>query len=146
VDLSQPALERGRRAFELTGLRPERHAFVHADAIEWLRRARKRREHFDWIVLDPPSFGTRGKRATFDVASDYVAVASDALALLAPHGKLLAVTHHRKTSPAHFRKMLHEAVRLAGKSLAQMKDLHAPLDFPEGPEGPATKSVLVTLR
>ena len=44
VDLFQPALARGRHAFE-PGLEPNRHA-IRADAVEWLRRARKKPERF----------------------------------------------------------------------------------------------------
>lgn len=147
VDLSAPALARGRAAFELNGLSLDPHRFVHEDVVAWLRGARRRRERFDWIVLDPPSFGTRGKRSTFDVASDYSAVAADCFALLAPNGKLLAVTNHRKTSRGRLRKTLHEAARSAARIVTQMKDLAAPLDCAEDGVGESgMKSVLCSVR
>jgi 23S rRNA (cytosine1962-C5)-methyltransferase len=144
VDLSAPALERGRSAFVSNGLDPKRHRFVRADCITWLRRARRKGERFELIVLDPPSFGTRGKRSTFDVASGYVALAADALGLLVPGGHLLAVTNHRKTSRARLRRMLHDAARSAGRGVSQLKDLPTPIDFPTAPGHPeATKSLLL---
>ena len=147
VDLSAPALERGKHSFELNGLDPSVHRFVRADCIEWLRAARRRGERFEVVVLDPPSFGTRGKRSTFDVASGYAGLAADALALLSDGGRLLAVTNHKKTSRGQLRKMLHDAVRRAGRSLSQLKDLPSPLDCPDAPDGPLpSKSALVTLR
>lgn len=146
VDLAEPALERGRRAFERNGLDPVTHRFVQGDCVEWLGRARRKGERFDLVILDPPSFGTRGRRATFEVDRDLSAIAADALALLEPGGRLLGVTNHRKTSRERLRKILHDAARAARVRVRQMKDLAAPIDCPDGPEGPSpAKSVLVTL-
>ena len=44
---------------------------------QWLRRARRRGERYELVILDPPSFGTRGKRATFDVCLLYTSDAAD---------------------------------------------------------------------
>jgi len=146
VDLSAPALERAARAFEENGLVALPHRRLTEDCVAWLARAKRKGERFDWVVLDPPSFGTRGKRATFDFEHDYVKVAADALALLAPGGRMLAVTNHKKTSRERFRKLLHEAARQAGVRVAQLKDLASPLDCPDGALGPTPmKSALVTL-
>ncbi|MBK7580734.1 MAG: class I SAM-dependent methyltransferase [Myxococcales bacterium] len=146
VDLSQPALERGRASFELNGLEPTAHRFFREDCVAWLARSRRRGERFDLIVLDPPSFGTRSKRATFDVDSGYVRAAADCLLLLAPGGRLLSVTNHRKTSRERLRKMLHDAAREAKVQVRQLKDLASPLDCPDASEGPSPmKSVLVTV-
>ncbi|MBI3202977.1 MAG: class I SAM-dependent methyltransferase [Myxococcales bacterium] len=146
VDLSRPALERGRAAFAENGLDPAEHRFHQEDCVAWLGRMRRRKERFGVVILDPPSFGTRSKRATFDVDRDYGRVAADALALLEPGGRLLAVTNHRKTSRERLRRTLHEAARAAGVEVRQLKDLASPLDCPDGPDGPEPmKSVLVTL-
>jgi 23S rRNA (cytosine1962-C5)-methyltransferase len=143
VDLSRRALERGRESFRENGLDPERYGFVRADVLEWLSRARRRGDRFDLIVLDPPSFGT-GARGTFDMARGYRSAAAEALSLLPPGGRLLAVTNHRKTSRERLRKLLHDALRDAGRQAAQMKDLGSPLDCPPSPDGPhPSKSVLV---
>ncbi len=145
VDLSGRSLERGRDNFMLNGLDPAAHRFDKDDVLDWLKRARRRTERFDLVVLDPPSFGTRGKRGTFSVDKSYVAVARDALSLLAPGGRLLAVTNYTKTSQGALRRMLHEAARQAGVELRQLKDLPSGLDCPDGPDGPApSRSVLAT--
>ncbi len=146
VDLSARALERGRDNLALNGVSGEAHRLLRADVVDWLARAGRRGERFDLVVLDPPSFGTRGTKRTFSVARDYPAVAASAIALLAPGGRLLAVTNHRKTSRAALRRMLHAAARTAQREIAQIKDLPSGLDCPDLPDGPApSKSVLVTL-
>lgn len=146
VDLSARALERGGENLALNGVSGEQHRLLRADVVEWLARAGRRGERFDLIVLDPPSFGGRGSKRTFSVARDYPTVAASALSLLAPGGRLLAVTNHRKTSLAGLRRMLHTAAATAKRDVAQIKDLPSGLDCPDHPDGPSpSKSVLVTL-
>jgi 23S rRNA (cytosine1962-C5)-methyltransferase len=147
VDLSARALARGRENFALNGLDATRHAFDKDDALEWLARARRRGRRFDLVVLDPPSFGMRGRHKTFSVAHDYGRAARDAFRLLAPGGRLLAVTNHRKTSLGELRRIVRDAAASAGRELAQLKDLPSGVDCPDAPDGPApSKSVLATVR
>ncbi|HEY2406274.1 MAG TPA: class I SAM-dependent methyltransferase [Polyangiaceae bacterium] len=147
VDLSARALARGKANFELNQLDPAQHAFVRADALEWLARASKRGARFDVVILDPPSFATAGKGKTFRAADGYERALALALSVLEPGGRLLAVTNHQKTSVASFRKTAHAAARAAGLELAQLKDLPSPLDCPAGPDGPfPAKSMLITLK
>jgi 23S rRNA (cytosine1962-C5)-methyltransferase len=145
VDLSARALERAKENLALNGLDREPHRFVKADAFEWLTRAARKGERFDVIVLDPPSFGTRSKRSTFNVSRDFGRLATRALALLDTGGRLLAVTNHRKTSLQRLRRLLRGAARESGVEIAQLKDLPTQLDCPDGPDGPLpSKSVLLT--
>jgi 23S rRNA (cytosine1962-C5)-methyltransferase len=66
--------------------------------------------------------------------------------VLAPGGRLLAVTNHRKTSLGALRRMLRDAAARARVDVRQLKDLPSGLDCPDGPDGPEpSKSVLVTL-
>ena len=144
VDVMKSALDRTRQNLELNGVSGSAHRLLRADALDWLARARRRGDEFDLVVLDPPSFGT-GRKA-FSMPSGYLAAASDAMALLAPGGRLLAVTNHKKTSRARLRKLLHEAARGARREVFRMKDLSAPVDCPAFHDGTEpTKSVLVTV-
>ncbi len=97
------------------------------------------------MILDPPSFATT-KQTRFSAANDYRSLAALAMGVIAPGGRLLACTNHRGIVRAKLRRYLHEAAREAGRSVAQMKDLPDPVDFPPEPgREPAMKSVLVTL-
>jgi 23S rRNA (cytosine1962-C5)-methyltransferase len=144
VDVSRRALEVSRDNFRENGIDPRAHGFEQDDALEWLSRAEKRRERFDIVVLDPPSFATKGGRGVFRVSEHYGVAAERALRVLAPGGRLLAVTNHRKTSLGALRRVLREAAARANVSVRQLKDLPPGLDCPEGPDGPVpSKSLLL---
>jgi 23S rRNA (cytosine1962-C5)-methyltransferase len=144
VDVSPGTLAWGRENLEQNGLLEGRHEFVHADVFAWLKDAKRRSATFDLVILDPPSYATT-HRSRFSAESDYHALAAEALALVAPGGRLLACTNHRGITRAKFRRALHQAGREAGRELVQVKDLPDPEDFPP-PYGaePHLKSVLVT--
>jgi 23S rRNA (cytosine1962-C5)-methyltransferase len=145
VDLSARALSRGRENFARSGIEGN-HRFLKEDALSWLQRARRKQQHFDLIVLDPPSFATIGKGETFSAASGYEKLAENALALLAPGGTLLAVTNHRKTSEAAFRRLLDAAARAAQRQVATLKSLPSGRDCPPGEHGAEpSKSVLISV-
>ncbi len=130
VDLAGPALDWGRRNFELNGIDPSSHEFVKADAVRWLRGARRHQRAYDVVVLDPPSFSTSGRRGTFSVAKDYLHIATDALALLASGGWLLAVTNHRKTPVARLQRTLEAAAASAGRRVLRCELASTPMDCP----------------
>ncbi len=145
VDISGRALTRAKLSLEDNAPAADSR-IVKEDVFEFLGRARRRGQRFDIVILDPPSFGTRGRRSTFNVADHYEKLARDSLELLDPGGMLLAVTNHRKTSVQRLRRALHLAARDAKRSVAQMKDAVPGPDFPDGPKGPEpSKSVWIRL-
>jgi 23S rRNA (cytosine1962-C5)-methyltransferase len=146
VDASAVALERGRENLRAAGvLDAASHDFVAEDAFAWLASAARKRDRFDLVVLDPPSYSTTKKRR-FVAESDYPDLAAAALAILCPGGKLLACVNHRGISQAKFRKAMFDAARIAKVEVAQAKDLPTPSDYPVAPgDWSHLKSVLVTL-
>jgi 23S rRNA (cytosine1962-C5)-methyltransferase len=146
VDLSRRALRRGEDNFRLNALDPASHAFVSEDVLRFLERAAQRRQLYDLIVLDPPSFSSAGKGRVLKVDRDYEKLCRLCLRVLAPEGRLFAVTNHRGTTPSALRTTLLSALR-SEQLEGQVKELPSGLDCPEGPDGPTpSKSVLLTLR
>lgn len=146
VDVSRRALRRGQENFTRNGLDPRGHAFIEEDAVRYLERARERGDRFDLVVLDPPSFSSSGRGRALSIERDYEKLAQSSVAVLAPGGRLLAVTNHRRISSAALRRMAQNAARAAGYD-AQVKELAPGLDCPDGASGPwPSKSVLLTLR
>jgi 23S rRNA (cytosine1962-C5)-methyltransferase len=146
VDAAVTALERGRQGFERAGVAlGTDHVFAAEDAFTWLRRAGKGSERFDLVVLDPPSYSSTKKRR-FVAKTDYAELAAEAMSLVDAGGVLLACANHRGISQGRFRKMLHDAARIARRGVVQVKDLPAPVDFPAGIGGEShLKAVWVRL-
>jgi 23S rRNA (cytosine1962-C5)-methyltransferase len=147
VDVAAPALATARDNFRDNGIDPGGHRFLKEDALDFLARAGRRGYRYDLVVLDPPSFASRAAGSPFAVSKDYGHAAELALAVLAPGGRLLAVTNHRKTSSGRLRRLIRDAADRARVPVVQLKDLPSQLDCPDGPDGPVpSKSVLLTRR
>jgi 23S rRNA (cytosine1962-C5)-methyltransferase len=130
VDAAVTALERGRQGFLRAGIAcGTEHVFAAEDVFAWLRRSGKAGERFDIVILDPPSYSSTKKRR-FVAKTDYAELAAEAMALVDPGGVLVACANHRGITRSRFRKMLHDAARIAGRELVQAKDLPPPSDFP----------------
>jgi 23S rRNA (cytosine1962-C5)-methyltransferase len=145
VDLSQRALKRGHDNLVLNGVSGATHRLLRGDTRSFAGRARRRGERFDLVILDPPSFGT-SKRGTFSVERDYAEIAEVSLALVAPRGRLVAVTNHLGTTRAALHAVVERAAATAGIRIASVVDLPMPADYRFRPDGEEpTKTVLVTL-
>ena len=146
VDASTAALERGRQGLMRLGADLKAHTFVAEDAFAYLERAARKKETFDLVVLDPPSY-SKSKKHRFVADSDYAKLAALALRVVSPGGALFASTNHRGIRRAKFRRMLLDAGRLAEIDVAQAKDLPDPSDYPTPPNvEPHLKCALVTRR
>lgn len=144
VDAAVVVLERGRAGLLHLGLDPAAHAFVADDAFAYLAKAAQKKQRFDLVVLDPPSYSTTKSRR-FVADSDYEALAAAAAKVVAPGGRLLACTNHRGIRRERFRRSLFEAARAAGRQVKQIKDLPQPTDYPTAPGAEShLKCALVT--
>jgi 23S rRNA (cytosine1962-C5)-methyltransferase len=151
VDASVLALERGRVNFQAAGMSlggsgpTAAHSFVAEDVFAWLARAATKKERFDVVIVDPPSYSSTKKRR-FVAESDYDDLVAMAARVLAPHGKLVASCNHRGLSRAKLRRFVAQGMHAEKRELSQLKDLPDAPDFPP-PLGrdPHMKSVLATL-
>jgi 23S rRNA (cytosine1962-C5)-methyltransferase len=145
VDLSNRALERGRENLTRNQVAPANNRFIREDALTFLARAGRRGERFGVIVLDPPSFGTSGRK-TFSVERDYGELVRRAIAVLAPGGHLLAVTNHRRTTSARLVQMVRDAASDCGKRVGSLEPLPPPSDYPDCRNSePVVKTVLSSM-
>ena len=143
VDLAGRALSRLSENLESNGLSGPEHRLLKADVPVWLARALRGGRRFDCVVLDPPSFGTRA-RGVLSTRRDQPELLDSALALLAPGGALLVVSHHRKISSHELCDQVRATCARAGRQ-ARVEPLVGAWDCPTLPGVSHTKSVLAQL-
>ena len=62
VDVATAAHATAQESMRIAGIDPGAHAFVTADCLAFLERARKSGQKWDLVVSDPPSFAPKEKR------------------------------------------------------------------------------------
>jgi 23S rRNA (cytosine1962-C5)-methyltransferase len=140
VDLSKRALARARLNLEHNGLSGPQHRLLADDVLVWLARARRAQRRFGWIVLDPPSFGTR-RQGVLSAERDYAGLVASALELLEPGGRLLCVSHQLGFSQGDLRDLLRDALAKCGRA-GSVESWVGGWDTPTLPGVSRTKSVL----
>jgi 23S rRNA (guanine2445-N2)-methyltransferase / 23S rRNA (guanine2069-N7)-methyltransferase len=97
VDLSHTYIDWAARNLAMNGLGGPEHALVRADCREWLAAARHKRERFDLIFLDPPTFSnSKRMHSVLDIRRDHAALADACAPLLAPDGLLFFSTNAQR--------------------------------------------------
>jgi 23S rRNA (guanine2445-N2)-methyltransferase / 23S rRNA (guanine2069-N7)-methyltransferase len=97
VDLSRTYLEWAAQNLALNALSKPEHVLIRADCSEWLVEAAHRRERFDLIFLDPPTFSnSKRMRGVLDIARDHATLIDLCAALLAPQGLLVFATNAQR--------------------------------------------------
>ncbi len=114
VDESRPALELADRNAERNGLE-DKIEWYRADAFEVLRDQVQRRERFDLIILDPPSFAK--SRADLPTARKALKeINAQAMKLLSKGGILATCTCSHHVTDEDFSTLLRAASGNAGRS------------------------------
>ena len=145
IDVSKPALERGRGNYARSGLVRESDKFLARDVLEALPRLARRGERFDLVILDPPSYAST-KRGRFSVERDYPGLVTSALALVADGGSLLACTNHHKLTDAQLARAITVAASASSRRIRTLEQLAPPADHPVLPgRAPHLKSAWIRL-
>ncbi len=127
VDVSRRVLDWGADNARLNGLGPMEN--LAGDAFDWLRRLAKKRQAFDLVILDPPSFATT-KQSRFSAAADDGRLARAGSLLVAPGGALVCACNMASLSRAQFEAMVTAAV---GSAVSERLG-PSPIDFPAAGE------------
>jgi 23S rRNA (cytosine1962-C5)-methyltransferase len=129
LDLSKSFLDWGRENFRVNRMDPDAHDFVYGDVFDWLKRFAKRGRTWDVVLLDPPTFSTTKKGRAFRAAQDYMALARQAIPLVARGGTLFCSTNQHALAAQKFESILRESVRHSGRMLAAVEYETQPFDF-----------------
>lgn len=108
VDLAAPAMAAAERHWRDNGLPGGAHAAITADAFEFLERAGRRRERWDVVIADPPSFAP-SEAARPRALAAYGRLAALSLAVTAPDGILVFASCSSHITEADLRDVLAQA-------------------------------------
>ncbi|MCX8108141.1 MAG: pseudouridine synthase [Verrucomicrobiae bacterium] len=146
VDLSKTYLEWARSNFVLNNLRPDEHEFLRGDAMDWVRRLRKKGRKFDLVIVDPPTFSTSKERGVFRVEKDLTSLVGECVPLVAEGGVLFVSCNAAGYDPARFVNDVLCAVELGGARPTSSHYAPQPPDFPTTKAQPAhLKSIWLRL-
>lgn len=96
VDMSNTYQDWSRRNFLLNGLDARVHRLERADVFRFLEAAAGRRERYELMVMDPPSFSNSKKmQGVLDVQRDHVELIDACLRLLTDGGELFFSNNRR---------------------------------------------------
>jgi len=137
LDLSRRWLDWGKRNFALNQLEPDQHEFIYGEAFDWLRRLAKKRQRFDVILLDPPTFSQSKESGVFQAEKDYGRLVTAALPLLHDGGVLFVSTNAADWAPERFLAAVDKAIHAAGRTVLQRHYVPQPPDFPVSRAEPA---------
>jgi 23S rRNA (cytosine1962-C5)-methyltransferase len=142
VDLSKKSLDRGRENFALNGLETEDHRFYADDVLDVLPRLARKKESFDAIILDPPTFSRGNKGRRFQVEKDLEELLMSALEVAAPHAKILLSTNCTRLP----RRALESIARFGLKAARRAADFHAEPPLPDIPAEAAAQTLWLLLK
>jgi 23S rRNA (cytosine1962-C5)-methyltransferase len=129
VDTSAGVQAWAQGNFRLSGLDPadRRWRFETGDAVRFLARAKRDRETYQVVLIDPPTFSTaRGTPWTLD--RDYPDLIAQACAVIPEGGQLwLAANTHELGSLA---RLAQKGFRKAGRTAACVEQGGLPPDYP----------------
>ena len=137
VDMAKPAIEAAWRNFQLNDLPMDRAKFHAVDVFAFLTAAIQRRERWDIVISDPPSFAPK-KAAVPAARRAYQRLHWLASAVTAPGGLLCASSCSSHLGKDDFLASIEAGVQQAGRQWA-LENLYGPAfdhpvlsAFPEG--------------
>lgn len=136
VDLAPLAIEAAQNHWRLNDLTTDHHEAIVADAFDFLADARRRRQRWDLVISDPPSFAP--SKASLDKAlPTYQKLAADCAAVTSPHGMLALASCSSHVDLPTFLGVVEEGISVARRRAtvlalhSQPPDHPTPLALPE---------------
>ena len=112
--------------------------WIEQDVFQFLRGAERAGEHFDLIILDPPSF-TKTKGGLHDALRGYRELHVRAFKLLSPHGLLATFSCSHHIGAEIFAETIASALVDARRSARRLRCFEQALDHPVLPTIPETE-------
>jgi len=136
LDLAAPALIAASNHWEYNHLPAERHTTINSDAFKFLSQAAQAQEHWDMVILDPPSFAP-SEASVPQAESAYTRLISLGAHVTSPKGILAAASCSSHIPQQDFLKLIEKGLSASRRSgtilgvYGQPSDHPAPLVMPE---------------
>ncbi|PYZ91643.1 RlmI/RlmK family 23S rRNA methyltransferase [Salipaludibacillus keqinensis] len=128
VDLANRSLPKTIEQFSLNELDYQTHDIIVEDVFKFFKRAVKRGNRYDTVILDPPSFA-RSKKMTFSAAKDYKNLLKEAIAITEEDGVIIASTNHSGVTRKKFRGFVDKAFKEMGEQYKICESFSLPEDY-----------------
>ena len=137
VDSSSRSHGRARHNFELNRLNAGDPAFsfITGDALATMARMQQRKQRFDLVILDPPTFAA-GKGRPFAATRDYAELVSSTLKVVAPDGVICVACNANRLPAADLERAIARGSSWAGRETLVTASLSQPPDYPARPGFP----------
>jgi 23S rRNA (cytosine1962-C5)-methyltransferase len=142
LDLSRKSLDRGRDNFLLNRLATDQHRFLADDVLRVLPRLARKKETFDCIILDPPTFSRSRTGKAWQVESDFEDLLLAALEVAARDAKVLLSTNCTRLDT----RALEVMARYCLKATRRAASFQHPVPLPDFPPGAGARSLWMLLR
>ena len=137
IDISEPTIERAKKNAKDNHVDSRTH-FVARDAFEYLKEAVEKKQSFDVINLDPPSFA-KNKRSVVRARRGYKEIHTYALQLLKPGGILATASCSHHIFDETFLDIINASARATGRNINLLEWHGAAPDHPVLPAMPETR-------
>jgi 23S rRNA (cytosine1962-C5)-methyltransferase len=137
MDISEAAVRRAERNASL-GKLDNACRFKSADVLDALEDSVEKKEMFDLVILDPPSF-TKSKKNLSTAKKGYKEINTNAMRLLREGGVLATSSCSHHLSEDSFLDILSESAVAAGRKIQLIEWRGAAPDHPVLPSMPETK-------
>ncbi|MCB9625491.1 MAG: class I SAM-dependent methyltransferase [Sandaracinus sp.] len=134
VDVAAPALATCEASFEANAP-TSAHRLVKTDCFVFLDKAVQRAERYDLVVCDPPTFATT-KRTRWTSGKQWVELAQKCFSVAERGAVVLLCTNDARMGAEKFRRFVKDGAERAGVSLAVLRALPSPWDYPSAPGQP----------
>jgi 23S rRNA (cytosine1962-C5)-methyltransferase len=131
IDISQPALDMAARNFKHNQISNTRHDEIVGDAFNTLAELQEKNQHYDMVILDPPSFASNQTQIAAALNA-YRRLTRLALGVLKSGGVLVQASCSSRIPAEDFFTAVHQAANKAGRPLHEIERTGHPGDHPIG--------------
>jgi 23S rRNA (cytosine1962-C5)-methyltransferase len=137
VDLAKRAIEWAKRNAALNAIPSDRIRWIVDDALAFMAREQRKKNLYDIVIIDPPSFSRVSKNNTWTLDEKAPEIVQLVLSILEPEAGVVYFTNHSSASTSDVARNIaldtfsDKDVSISIRSLA-LEEEHSPRKLPAG--------------